>query len=85
MTGFIRRPPSIQHGKRTTTGAGQDFEKRSDAPVRGRRETQDVYVLPMRPASQLEAPRIRHTWVRWQISERLGARGVTEAPPAESL
>jgi class 3 adenylate cyclase len=27
--------------------AAADFEKRPDVPIRGRRETQDVYVLPM--------------------------------------
>ena len=31
--------------------AAQDFEKRSDVPIRGRRETQDVYALPMRSDS----------------------------------
>ena len=31
--------------------AAADFEKRADVPIRGRRETQDVYVLPMDPAS----------------------------------
>jgi adenylate cyclase len=28
--------------------AASDFEKRTDIPIRGRRETQDVYALPMR-------------------------------------
>jgi hypothetical protein len=28
-----------------------DFEKRPDVPIRGRRETQDVYVLLMRSGS----------------------------------
>ncbi len=27
--------------------AAQDFEKRPDVPIRGRRETQDLYVLGM--------------------------------------
>ncbi len=27
-----------------------DFERRAETPIRGRRETQDVYVLPMRSA-----------------------------------
>ena len=27
------------------------FEKRPDVPIRGRRETQDVYALPMAPSS----------------------------------
>jgi adenylate cyclase len=27
--------------------AAEDFEKRSDVPIRGRRESQDVYALPM--------------------------------------
>ena len=27
--------------------AAADFEKRPDVPIRGRRETQDLYVLPM--------------------------------------
>ncbi len=31
--------------------AAADFEKRPEVPIRGRRETQDVYVLPMRSAS----------------------------------
>ena len=31
--------------------AATEFEKRSDVPIRGRRETQDVYVLPMRSVS----------------------------------
>ncbi len=31
--------------------ASADFEKRPDVPIRGRRETQDVYVLPMRSDS----------------------------------
>ena len=30
--------------------AAEDFEKRPDVPIRGRRETQDVYVLPMQRA-----------------------------------
>ena len=28
-----------------------DFEKHSDVPIRGRRETQNVYALPMRSDS----------------------------------
>jgi class 3 adenylate cyclase len=31
--------------------AAADFEKRTDVPIRGRRETQDVYALPMRSDS----------------------------------
>ena len=31
--------------------AAEDFEKRPDMPIRGRRETQDLYVLPMPAAS----------------------------------
>ncbi len=31
--------------------AAEDFEKRSEVPIRGRRETQDVYVLRMRSDS----------------------------------
>ena len=31
--------------------AAEDFEKRPEVPIRGRRETQDVYALPMRSAS----------------------------------
>ncbi len=31
--------------------AAAGFEKRPDVPIRGRRETQDVYALPMRPGS----------------------------------
>ncbi len=31
--------------------AATDFEKRPDVPIRGRRETQDVYALPMRSGS----------------------------------
>jgi class 3 adenylate cyclase len=31
--------------------AAEDFEKRSEVPIRGRRETQDVYALPMRSDS----------------------------------
>jgi adenylate cyclase len=31
--------------------AAAGFEKRPDAPIRGRRETQDVYVLPLRTGS----------------------------------
>ena len=31
--------------------AAADFEKRSDVPIRGRRETQDVYALPLRSDS----------------------------------
>jgi class 3 adenylate cyclase len=31
--------------------AAADFEKRADVPIRGRRETQDVYALPLRSAS----------------------------------
>jgi class 3 adenylate cyclase len=34
--------------------AAEDFEKRSEVPIRGRRETQDVYALPMRSDSELE-------------------------------
>ena len=30
--------------------AAADFQKRPDVPIRGRREAQDVYVLPMRSA-----------------------------------
>ncbi len=29
----------------------EDFEKRPDVPIRGRRETQDVYALPLRAHS----------------------------------
>ncbi len=36
--------------ERAQAAAG-DFEKRSNVPIRGRRETQDVYVLPMRSDS----------------------------------
>ncbi len=31
--------------------AATEFEKRSDVPIRGRREAQDVYMLPMRSDS----------------------------------
>ena len=31
--------------------AAEDFEKQSEVPIRGRRETQDVYVLPLRSGS----------------------------------
>ncbi len=31
--------------------AAGDFQKRSEVPIRGRRETQDVYALPMRSGS----------------------------------
>jgi len=31
--------------------AAEDFEKRSEVPIRGRRETQDVYTLPLRSLS----------------------------------
>jgi len=31
--------------------AAEDFEKRPEVPIRGRRETQDVYALPMRSGS----------------------------------
>ena len=31
--------------------AAGDFEKRSEVPIRGRHETQDVYTLPMRSDS----------------------------------
>ncbi len=31
--------------------AAADFEKRSEVPIRGRRQTQDVYALPMRSGS----------------------------------
>ena len=31
--------------------AAEDFEKRPEVPIRGRRETQDVYALPMRSDS----------------------------------
>jgi class 3 adenylate cyclase len=31
--------------------AAKDFEKRPEVPIRGRRETQDVYALPMRSDS----------------------------------
>ncbi len=31
--------------------ASAGFEKRPDVPIRGRRETQDVYALPMRSDS----------------------------------
>ncbi|MBW2372358.1 MAG: GAF domain-containing protein, partial [Deltaproteobacteria bacterium] len=34
--------------------AAQDFEKRSEVPIRGRRDTQDVYALPLRSGPQLE-------------------------------
>ena len=32
--------------------AAADFEKRPDVPIRGRREAQDLYVLPMPAPSQ---------------------------------
>jgi class 3 adenylate cyclase len=35
--------------------AAADFEKRPDVPIRGRRETQDVYALPLRPGSWVRA------------------------------
>jgi len=31
--------------------AAAGFEKRPEVPIRGRRESQDVYVLPMQPGS----------------------------------
>ncbi len=42
----------IDHGTwERAENAATDFEKRTDVPIRGRRETQDVYVLLMRSGS----------------------------------
>ena len=47
--------------RRSMRAVSADFEKRSEVPIRGRRATQDVYVLP--PPADRITPAVARRWL----------------------